>query len=345
MNFRQAGKVVCFGEVLLRLSPAAGGQWLEQNCMPVYIGGAEANVATALAHWDIPVKYGTVVPDHYLAREAVAYLEQRKIDISAIQFSGNRLGQYFLGQGDDLRNAGVIYDRDHSSFFCLMPGMLDWEKILDGATWLHFSAISPALNQQLASVCREGLELASHKNMTISIDLNYRPKLWQYGLSPVEIMPDLVQFCHLVMGNIWSASSLLGIPVDPSIHAGSSRSDYLEQARITALEVLSRFPACQAMANTFRFDQGREGIRYYATLQMRGQEFHSPIFDLESILDPVGSGDCFMAGLIYGFRQDLSPQHTLEFAAAAAIGKLLERGDATRQTTHFIQKYLQEHAR
>ena len=208
---RFGGFVFCFGEILLRMSPVLNRQWIQQASIPVYVGGAELNVASALAKWNVPVRYCSAMPDHYLSHEMMEELQTKNIDVSAVHLSGNRIGVYYLPQGADLKNAGVIYDRAYSSFAELKPGMINWDKALEGCTWFHFSAISPALNENAAAVCKEALQAASAKGLTVSVDLNYRAKLWQYGKKPAEIMPGLVEYCHIIMGNLWSVESLLGI--------------------------------------------------------------------------------------------------------------------------------------
>jgi 2-dehydro-3-deoxygluconokinase len=334
-------KICCYGELLLRMSPALERGWIMNASMPVYIGGSELNVAHALAAWGEPAKYVSAIPDHALSREICEELEANKIDISCMYFSGDRIGIYFLPQGTDLKHAGVIYDRAHSSFGSLKPGMLDWDKILHDADWFHFSAISPGLNADAASVCKEGIIVAAQKNITISVDLNYRPKLWQYGKNPLEIMPDLVEYCDVVMGNIWSANNLLGIEINKNIHQKKSNAAYLQHAKETAEKIMQRFSKCKTVANTFRFDE-KEGIRYYAALNNNSGQYDSREFFATDIIDKVGSGDCFMAGLIYGLRNEWQFQQTIDFAAAAAFGKLQEKGDMTRQTKEQIFACLQK---
>jgi 2-dehydro-3-deoxygluconokinase len=143
-------KVLSFGELLLRICPDAGGGWLKENSLPFYVGGAEANVATALALWGIPSAYFSALPDNLLAHQVAGYLEEKGVDMSRVLYQGERLGLYFLPKGKDVKNAGVIYDRDHSSFSALKPGDIDWDAVLADVGWLHFSAISPALNQPVA---------------------------------------------------------------------------------------------------------------------------------------------------------------------------------------------------
>jgi 2-dehydro-3-deoxygluconokinase len=328
-------KIFCFGELLLRLSPELGGKWLTQSVMPVYIGGAELNTATALAKWNVPVTYCTALPGNYLSKEICEELGKRNINTGRIIFSGNRIGTYYLPQGSDLKNAGVIYDRAYSSFSELQPGQIDWDAMLADISWFHFSAITPALNQNVATVCKEAIEVASKKKLTISVDLNYRSKLWQYGKKPKEIMPPLVEYCDVVMGNIWSADELLGISTDADIHNKKSKADYLDHARRTAENLMRNFPACKSVANTFRFDD-KDRTLYYAALDTNGRQFVSQEFSTNQTVDKVGSGDCFMAGLIYGFYNKLASQEIIDFSAAAAFNKLFIRGDATTSTVEEI---------
>ena len=319
-------KIFCFGELLLRLSPELGGAWIEKKLMPVYVGGAELNVARALALWDVPVSYGTALPDNYLSGEILRFVEGLGIDTAAVTLWGNRIGTYYLPQGADLKAAGVIYDRVFSSFYELKPGQLDWDKMLDGKSWFHFSAISPALNENVAAVCREGLAAASQKGLTISVDLNYRAKLWQWGKEPVDVMPGLVQHCHLVMGNLWAAEKMLGIKMPGNLE--DSREAYLLQAGKTSQAICRTFEKARQVANTFRFDRD-DGLKYYATFFQDNRLYVSKERRSKNIVEKVGSGDCFMAGLIYGNHKQLPAQELINFAAAAAFNKLFIKGDAT----------------
>lgn len=333
-------KVLSFGELLLRICPDTDGIWLDESSLPFYVGGAEANVATALSLWEIPSAYLTVLPDNFIAHQVVAYLNGKGIDTSKIIYGGERLGLYYLPQGKDLKNAGVIYDRAHSSFAALHPGMIDWDAALEGVEWFHFSAISPALNQAVAETCREGLQAAATKGVRVSVDLNYRAKLWQYGVPPTAVMPGLVEHCDLVMGNLWAAEKMLGIPVDGGLTGSGRKADYLEHARFTSEEIIRRFPRVRQVAKTFRFDHGGKGIRYYTAFYSRGHLYNSREYVSDAILDKVGSGDCFMAGLIRGIYRGQSPERMLEFATAAAFQKLFIPSDATGQRAEDIEKFM-----
>jgi 2-dehydro-3-deoxygluconokinase len=327
LKIASKGKVLTFGELLLRISPDDEGQWLKDNCFPFFIAGAELNAATALALWKVPTKYITALPDNGMARQIVAFEEQQGIEMS-IRYHGSRLGLYFLTKGRDLKNDALIYDRAYSAFSDLKPGMIDWEKEFEGVSWFHFSAICPAISHNIAEVCEEALRVASQKNIIISIDLNYRSKLWKYGKEPAEIMPRLVQYCDVVMGNVWAVEAMLGIPVMPDIHESGQRSIYLKEALKTSEEIIRQYPKCKAVANTFRFD-GKAEVDYYAALYADGEFYSSNEYSASHIINKVGSGDCFLAGLIYGFYNDLGAEQILEFATAAAFEKLFIESDVT----------------
>ncbi len=331
-------KVCCFGELLLRLPPANGGEWLRHNQLPVFVGGAELNVATALATWQQPVKYCTALPDNIISKDIRDYLEQKKIDTSSVILSGERIGLYYLKEGADMKSQENVFDRRYSSFSTLGTGVVDWDSILDDVSWFHFSAIAPAVSATAAALCKEALEAAKKKGITISIDLNFRSLLWKYGKEPIDVIPELVSYCDVVMGNIWAAHSLLGIPLDEQLIGYKA---YSTHATYTAEQIFDRYPGCRWMANTFRFDGNPEEIRYFATLNTSSGQVVSPVFQTSSVVDKVGSGDCFMAGLIYGISNDHAPDEIISFAAAAAFAKLQEKGDATRNSVEQINNYLQ----
>jgi len=334
-------KVICFGELLLRFSPDADGGWISKNNIPVFIGGAELNVATALANWKHSVAYCTALPDNAITQNLRNYLQQKNIDDSFVHLSGERIGTYYMPQGSDLKNASVIYDRAWSSFYQLQPGMIDWNNVFKDAHWFHFTAISPALNENVVAVCKEALKAAAANNVTVSVDLNYRSKLWKYGKEPVDIMPSLVEYCDIVMGNIWSANTLLGTAIDTQIHHKQNKTAYLEHATLTANEIMETFPKCKVVANTFRFDAG-DGIHYYASLNTPSAQYVSSEFNSKHVIDKAGSGDCFMAGLIYGISGKKPLDEVLNFAAAATFGKLHQKGDASNQTVEDVKQILQQ---
>lgn len=334
-----SGSVLNFGELLLRITPDADGEWLKENSLPVFVGGAELNVATALSLWDVPSRYFTALPKNGMSTQLISFLDEKNIDTSSIFYHGKRVGLYFLTKGQDLKHDALIYDRANSAFAELTTGLIDWDKVLDGVTWFHFSAICPAISQQAADVCREALEAASRKGITISVDLNYRAKLWQYGKQPIDVMPELAQYCDLIMGNIWAAERMLGVKVDELVTESGQKSLYVKEAQKSSEEIIKQFPKCKAVANTFRFTtEDNTNIDYYTVLYTDGKPHVSGEYFAETIVDKVGSGDCYMAGLIYGFYNNYEPQETVDFATAAAFTKLFVNSDATNRSVDFIQQ-------
>lgn len=307
--------------------------------MPAFIGGAELNVALALANWQLPVRYATALPANTLADGVIEHIASKGIDTSAIVRTGQRMGSYYVSQGSDTQSKSVIYDRAHSAFAGLTVEDVDLDALFDGVSWLHVSAISPALSITAAELCQDLVVAASSRGITVSIDLNYRPSLWQYGVSPISVMPGIVAFCDVIMGNLWSANDLLGVPVDAAVHATGDRASYLAHAQVTADVMMTRFPRCKAVAQTFRFDESG-GLRYFAALNTADGQVSTPTQHVDSVVSRIGSGDCFMAGLIYGFAHGMAAQSILDFAAQAAVGKFGELGDATNQSAYDIRNRL-----
>jgi 2-dehydro-3-deoxygluconokinase len=330
-------KVCCFGELLMRLSPENGEGWIN-NTMPFNIGGAELNVATALAKWNLPVSYVTALPVNYLSNQLIKYIQSKNIDSTNIVFTGDRIGIYYLPIGYDVKNVVAFYDRDNTSFSTLMPGVINWQKVFKNTGWFHFSAISPALNENNAAACLEAVEMAASMGLKISIDLNYRSKLWRYGKKPVDIVPALVGYCDVIMGNIWAVENLLGIksPIETSV--GKTKDELLIAARKSMQEINNRFPKAKSLAYTFRLEN-----TYWAMLQHNNNTSVSREYDIKKVVDKVGSGDCFMAGLIYGLNKNLEAKKIIDYAVAAAYGKLFEAGDSTKQTIEeVIQKIIND---
>ena len=331
-------KVLCFGELLLRLPPANGGEWLRTNQLPVFVGGAELNVATALATWQQQVKYCTALPDNIITRDIISFLQAKNIDTTPIILSGERIGLYYLKEGADMKSEENVFDRKYSSFSTLNTGVVNWDEILKDVEWFHFSAIAPAVSEKAAALCLEAVKAASQRNITISVDLNFRSLLWKYGKKPWEIMPGLVKYCDVIMGNIWAANTLLGVLVDEVLIQQRTQEVFLKHASYTAQQIFERFPNCKWVANTFRFDADAGDISYYAALNTKEQQAVSPVFTTDAVADKVGSGDCFMAGLIYGLKSKHALQDVIGFAAAAAFAKLHEKGDSTQNTIEHIQQ-------
>lgn len=331
--------IACFGELLLRFSPDSHGDWIKNHCLPVFIGGAELNVASALALWGSDAEYITALPGNTVGKQLAEAVNHRRVGAGRIQFAEGRAGLYYLPVGGELKSETVIYDRDGSAFALLQPGSLNWQQLLQGINWLHITAISPALNENIAIICKEALSTAKSMGIITSIDLNYRQKLWQYGKQPAEIIPGLAEECDVIMGNVWSAETMLNIPVQLKEEDKKQVEKCVEQAKLTSKKIFELFPNCKLTANTYRFTEG-EKVDYYAVLSTRENSYVSKQFSSPQTVDKAGSGDCFMAGLIYSLDNNYSLKEVLDFAAAAAFGKLHIKGDNTTQTVQEIKSLL-----
>lgn len=335
-------KVLTFGELLLRISPDADANWLKTNKVSVFVGGAELNVATALAKWGVDTTYLTAMPDNSLTHQILGdYVKTLNIDISKVVLQGDRIGTYYLHEGKDLKSSGVIYDRAYSSFYFLKPGDINWDKVLDGITHFQFSAICPAVSQSAADVCLEAVKACKQRGIFVALDLNFRALLWKYGKSPVDVLPEIAEYCDLIMGNIWAAHRMLGTPLYEELIAHDTLDKYYEHSAKTSQEIIERFASCKMVANTFRFEAG-EGIQYSTTLYTEGKLYTSKKYEADKIINKVGSGDTFMGGLLFGLSNNLGEQETLEFATAAAYKKLFIPTDATSTTKEEILETIKQ---
>lgn len=250
------------------------------------------------------------------------------------------MGLYFLGGPNGLSTGEVIYDRKYSSFYALQPGMVDWDKALDGVDWFHWSAITPALSASLAQVCEEGLRAARHRGIRISTDLNYRNRLWQYGQDPRDVMPHLVAYCDVVMGNMWAARTMLDIPLESEPDARNTHLLH-ELAEASSHELQRRFRRCQTTAYTFRFSDRPGHNRFHATLFDGSSFVVSRTHETFEVLDRIGGGDAFMAGLLLALNQDWDSQKVIEMATCASFRKLFVPGDFNTTALSEILKDLE----
>ncbi|MEJ2881194.1 sugar kinase [Pedobacter sp. GR22-6] len=324
---QQRENILVFGELLLRFSATEEQFISKKHTVSLFPGGSEANVAASLAQWAVPCSYLTAAPQNALAGNALQTLSDLGADTSKVLSQGSRLGLYFLLSANGLTNGEVVYDRKFSSFSSLIPHSIDWDSIMNGHTWFHFTALTPALNENTALVCKEALEAAKRKGLKISIDLNYRSRLWDYGKQPIEVMPELVQHCDVIMGNIWAANKMLGTAVESSLDRQTSTEAYFEHAKKSANEIFEKFPQCSHVANTFRFMDHAQHNLFYGTYHTRDAHFISEVRETNGVIDRIGSGDAFMAGLIYALIDTTDGQEIIDKATNAGYQKLFVKGD------------------
>ena len=357
------GKVLCFGEILLRISLDREGVWLKEQKLPFFIGGAELNVARALALWNVPTAYFSAFPQNILGNSIESKLKSFDLDCTHVHRSGKRIGLYYLSEGSDLKSSEVVYDRANSSFSDLRTENMNWDLLFEGVSYFHFSAICPPLSQNVYEVCLEALQEARKRGIRVSIDLNYRKALWENRSDVVETMGMLLGSCHIVMGNIWAANELLGIPTPNFSQENRTKENFLKASKNSAQAIHRKYPQVYLVANTFRFNTAN-GVRYYSSLHpneklhpshqlfqsndldktnglgSNKQSYTSTEYFIPQVVDAVGSGDCYMAGLLYGVYHHWPMEQIVEFASAAACTKLSVSGDATTLTVEEINQFI-----
>lgn len=325
-------KIVTFGEILLRLSPPSHLRLTQATSFDLYYGCAEANVAASLAKFGFPVKFITSVPANELGESALNMLRSFGVEPVA-KIQGKRLGIYYFEQGASERPGKVVYDREDSSFSMLRKGMIDWEKAFEGADWFHWSGITPSLSLELAELCEEALEVASKMGLTISADLNYRPTLWNYGKNANEIMPNLIKYCDLLLGGINESEIVLGISKQENESVESVFSNWMKA-----------FPKLKTIVTTKRLRANASSNGVSAEFY-NGKEFlKSKEYNISHIIDRIGAGDAFMAGIIYGLiNWPDDHQSALEFAVAATCLKHSISGDINLSTAEEIKALMSGH--
>ena len=325
-------KIVTFGEILLRLSPPSHLRLTQATSFDLYYGCAEANVAASLAKFGFPVKFITSVPANELGESALSMLRSFGVEPVA-KIQGKRLGIYYFEQGASERPGKVVYDREDSSFSMLRKGMIDWEKAFEGADWFHWSGITPSLSLELAELCEEALEVASKMGLTISADLNYRPTLWNYGKNANEIMPNLIKYCDLLLGGINESEIVLGISKQENESVESVFSNWMKA-----------FPKLKTIVTTKRLRANASSNGVSAEFY-NGKEFlKSKEYNISHIIDRIGAGDAFMAGIIYGLiHWPDDHQSALEFAVAATCLKHSISGDINLSTAEEIKALMSGH--
>ena len=328
--------VLSFGELLVRLSPDTAMDWLNREKVNIYLGGSEMNIIAALANWRMPVCFCTALPDNFLARNIIKKIAAQNIDTSAIVSYGDKIGLYYLQGEDTLKEEAMIYDRLHSSFYDLKPGVINWDDVFNGVRWFHFSSLSAGLNENTAAVCKEALEACARKSITVCAYMYYEPELWLNINKPVEVMPELLQYCDVLISDLQSTEALTGI----QIHAAGNmrKDDHIQLAKKVSGEITKQFARCKIIANNFcSYDVSAE---IYGTIFINNNLYVSANYSSSEIVDKAGSGDSFAAGLIYGIYNHLPFQQVINFAAASGFQKLLVKGERIHKTAEEIKSFI-----
>ena len=317
-------KYVTFGEIMLRLKPPHGERFFQSPLLEATFGGGEANVAVGLARFGLKVAYVSVIPNNPIGDACIGELRRQGVDTSLIIRKGNRLGIYFLENGANQRPSMVIYDRSYSAIAEARPGDIDWEKVFDGVSWFHITGITPAISLSASELSLEAVKKAREKGITISCDLNFRGNLWKYGKSAPEVMSELVKYVDIALGNEEDCQKSLGVKVNIDVESGELQ---IQQYQELTDKVLSLYPHLQKIAITLRESHSADYNGWSAVLNNRKEFLISKKYEIHNIVDRVGGGDTFAAGLIYGINNLNSDKEALEFAVAASCLKHSIPGD------------------
>jgi 2-dehydro-3-deoxygluconokinase len=332
-------KVVTFGEIMLRLAPPGYQRFTQARSFDVIYGGGEANVAVSLANYGIPVDYVTRIPNNDIGEACIQFLRQFGVGSSKIVRGGDRLGIYFLETGAAQRGSKVIYDRAGSSLAAIRSGMVDWKSVFADADWFHWTGITPAISEGAAAVCLEAVKTAQQMGLTVSCDMNFRKNLWKWGKSASEVMPELLCLCDIAIGNEEDAEKVFGVKA-PEVDVTAGRVE-AEAYRFVCEELTRKFPSLKKVAITLRGSLSATHNTWSGVLYCGDTMYIANKYDITFIVDRVGGGDAFAAGIIYGLKTYGGDyQRTIEFAVAASCLKHSIVGDFNMVTVSEVENLM-----
>jgi len=322
-------QIITFGEVLMRISPRGNKKFIQSNMVEYYFGGTELNVGISIANFGGDVKHISSVSDDFIGDTAISYLNKFGVDTSSIVYSKRPLGVYFLEVGAVMRPSAISYNRSHSSFSEIMPAMVNWEDALKNGSWIHWTGITPALSKGAFDTLKAGLILAKEKGMIISADPTYRSGLWKYDQDPKEALTTLLNYSTIFIGGINEINEVL------ATNFGYSNEDFLEASEM----LMEKFPSIEKVFDKIRTSLNSSWHKIRARM-WNGEEFReTEDLDITHVVDRIGTGDAFAAGLIYGL-QEFDDYKAMEFASAACALKHTYEGDVNLSTVREVMGIL-----
>ncbi len=328
-------RIVTFGEIMLRLKPPGAERLLQSPALDATFGGGEANVAVSLAQFGMDAVFVTFLPDNEIGDACAGELRRLGVDTSRIARGPGRMGIYFLEAGANQRPSNVLYDRADSTIAQAKAGDVDWREVFAGAAWFHITGITPAIGEAAADLSLEAVKAAKELGLTVSCDLNYRGKLWKYKRTAPEVMTGLFKHVDVGIANEEDCQKSLGITAGAGAVGGSLDPDWYEAL---TKKVMEAFPGLRVMAVTLRESLSAVHNMWSACLRDADSFCLSRKYEIADIVDRVGAGDAFAAGLIYGLLRFEAKSDALEFAAAAGCLKHSIPGDFNRVSAAEVEK-------
>lgn len=317
-------KILSIGELLMRLTVPDNKRFTQVEQFAMHVGGSEANVAIALSQLGWSARMLSALPDNDLGDHICNVLRQYGVDTNEVARIGSRIGLYFLEEGDAIRSSRIIYDRAHSSINELEVAAIDWDKTLEGVTHIHWSAITPALSKNAAEVCQYAVDKASEAGIIVSCDLHYRKNLWAYGKAPTEVIPPLLEKSSIVLGDPSTIQELT------DIHMDSKTLQTIESAEQLADDyrtLMGHFPKMECVSMLLRTIHNANHHDLKSVMVTKGDVYNTKSIELHNIIDRIGGGDAYMAGLLYGLNHYEDKLKGLEFALTLSALKHTIKGD------------------
>jgi len=334
-NHTQAAGIACFGEILLRLGAPHSELLLQSRTLVAHIGGAEANVGVALAQWGHSATVVSVLPDNSLGHAAAGELRRHGVRTDPVQFRPGRMGMYFLTVGAGQRPSEVLYDRENSAFALAPPELIDWSGVLSEVSWLHLSGITPAVSPQSAEAALRAARTARSLGVAVSFDCNYRAKLWERWHGDARpILRELVEQADLLFAEQRDISLILGQSFDGVPAA--------EQFQIAGKLAFDTFPHLKRIATTVRVQRSVDDHDLSGALLSRTGLHTTRTYSIGRIIDRIGSGDAFAAGILHGVRTQMDDQDAVNFGVAAAVLKHSIPGDFNLVSIAEVQNLLRD---
>lgn len=323
-------QIITFGEILMRLSPQGNKKFIQSNLLEFYFGGTEVNVGISIANFGGDVKHISCISNDFVGDTAKSYLQKFGVDTSAIVRSNRPLGVYFLEVGAVMRPSTISYNRSHSSFSEIQPSMVNWETSLEGGKWFHWTGITPALCKGGYETLKEGLILARKKGMIVSADPTYRKGLWNYGEDAKDVLSDLLNYSTIFIGGVNEINEVLGT------NYSYSEEDFIEASK----QLMQKFPSIEKVFDKIRTAVNSSWNKIRARM-WNGKEFReTQDLDITHIIDRIGTGDAFAAGLIYGL-QHFDDYKSMEFASASSALKHTYEGDVNFSSVDEVMNILE----
>lgn len=330
-------KVLTIGEIMLRLKSPGMERLFQSPYFEATFGGGESNVAVSLSNYGMQAQFLTALPENAIGEECIKELRKLGVDVSKIVRSKGRMGIYYLESGANQRASKVIYDREGSAFSLMTPEDVDWDQVFKDVGWLHITGITPAISENTMRLSLESCKEAKKRGITVSCDLNFRKKLWNYGKTAPEVMTELIQYVDIAVGNEEDCQKSLGITADVQVESGQLD---LSQYKALTQAVLDTYPQMKMIAITLRESKSADSNGWSACLNDRNHFYTSRHYLIQDIVDRVGGGDSFAGGLIYGLNHYEAPDKALEFAVAASCLKHSIPGDFNRVSVDEVEKLM-----